>query len=98
MSLKLKTFDTQADFFEDADGAKQEAREEAKLEKENQLLSKRNSLKSKIRKKESELNKSVVSPQMDTLQIALDLELLKKEKSILDQIIQQIFPVEVEMK
>jgi hypothetical protein len=97
MELKLRTFDDTTELFE-KDGDKLEKREQAKLEKLNQLQSRQNTLKIKIRKKEMELNKSVVDPHMDTIQIAMDVELMKKEKTIVDKVIAQIFPEEVETK
>lgn len=95
MELKLRTFDDTTDLFEKG-GDKLEKREQAKLEKLNQLQSRQNTLKLKLKKKEMELNRSVVDPHMDTVQIAMDIEIMKKEKTIVDRVIAQIFPEETE--
>jgi hypothetical protein len=91
--MELKSFDDQADFFE-KDGDKKDKREQAKLEKIEQFERRQSKVRIDIRKKEAELKKSIIAPHMDTFQIAMDLELLKKEKAIIDRIFAQVFPTE----
>ena len=91
MNLKIDSFDTTLDAFEDG-GEKTEKRNQAKVEKEGQIAQKVLDLTKKLNKKNLEFKKSFTDASMDTVQIALDIEVTTKELEIAKTIQTKLFP------
>lgn len=89
----LASFDATMDTYENG-GEKAEKRLLAKTEKESSMRTKVGELKTKVIRKKQELNKSVMDPRMDTVQIALDLAVLEKEYQVAKDIYAAVFPEE----
>jgi hypothetical protein len=91
MSIKLKSFDETLDEFENG-GKKKQERDLLKVNKKKQISNKVTSLEAQLDTKKLEFNKSLTEPNMDTIQIGLDIKVLEKELEYAQEVQSALFP------